>query len=518
MITPIKDKKPIVYLIPILLLGIFFLIKYYTAPVGDFGNYYYASYFLKQGNWGLWIYEPYRFNLAIYELGQRHFFLNYTPVPPLSALLYLPFTFFTVVKARLIWNSVMLLLFTWSLLRLYNYSRVDVKLLLLLPLLVYIPMQNNIMEGQSYCLLFFLLVEGFVQYTKKNVGFMALCWALSIHLKISPAFILIFLFFQKDIKSLSLVVFNIILLTLVSLPLIGFDVWQNYIFKILPRLYNGEINNTYAYNYQSFQVMLKTIFVPDLLHNTNAPFDNSLLYSQLLACFKIAVYGIGILFARSSNSTVQKFNIWLLISFLVSGYGNSFSLLLLLIPLFNFSGKWSLTDYRFIIITGLVILIANMPISLFNHINILLAFPRFFALLLFFACLLYYSKVKIKPYFLGVMLLPFLLIRNGNTQTQNYLFNQEEAILVYDFKVKPNVVSFNYFGINGPQEKEIKTGIDTIIKQQCSMESLYSNDEQILKRCSVNDSLVFYLSDKNRGVGFYTIRVANAGNELVNAD
>ncbi|MES2725885.1 MAG: glycosyltransferase family 87 protein [Bacteroidota bacterium] len=514
MITPIKDKKPFIYLIPTLLLGIFFIIKYYTAPVGDFGNYYYASHFLKQGNWGLWIYEPYQFNLAIYDLGQRNFFLNYTPVPPLSAVLYLPFTFFSITKAKLIWNSVMLLLFVWSLLRLYNYSKVDVKLLLLIPLFVFVPLQNNIMEGQSYFLLFFLLLEGFIQYAKKNVGLMALCWGLSIHLKISPAFLLFFLFFQKDIKSLSLVIFNIVLLTLISLPLIGFDVWQNYIFKILPRLYNGEINNTYAYNYQSFQVMLKTIFVPDLLHNGNALFDNSLLYSQLLACFKIAVYGLGIVFSMSANSTVQKFSIWLIISLLVSGYGNSFSLILLLIPLFSFSGKWNLTDYRFIIIMGLGALIVNIPIAWFYHLNVFLKFPRFFALLVFFACLLYYSKIKIRLWFLSVLVLPFLLIHKVNANIQNYLFAKEEAILVYGFKVKEGSISFNYFDINGPQEREIEhDNIDAILKEECRQEPIYNKDEKVLKSCSINDSLVFYLSDKNRGVGFYTIRIANAGNE-----
>jgi hypothetical protein len=32
-----------------------------------------------------------------------------------------------------------------------------------------------------------------------------------------------------------------------------------------------------------------------------------------------------------------------------------------------------------------------------------------------------------------------------------------------------------------------------------------------LKACNVNDSLTLYLSDENRGVGFYTMRKAEMG-------
>ncbi len=511
MIKPTKDKRVIVYLIPTLFLGVFFIAKYHSSPVGDFGNYYYASYFLQQGNWGLWIYEPFKFNLAIYDLGQRHFFLNYTPVPPLSALLYLPLTFFSVTKAKIIWNSLSLLLFLWSLLRLCNYSKVDVRLLLLIPLLVFVPLKNNIMEGQAYLLLFFLLVEGFIQYTQKNVGLMALCWGLSIHLKISPAFILFFLCFQKDIKSFSLLVFNLFLLALVSLPVIGFDVWQNYVFKILPRLYNGEINHTYAYNYQSFQVMLKTILVPDLLHNASAKWNNSLLYIQLLMCFKIAIYGRGILFTFSvSNSSAQKFGVWLIISLLVSGYGNSFSLLLLLIPMFLFSSKWVFTDYRFILVLGLILVIANLPIDALKDLNIFFRFSRFWVLLVFFLFICYNSKVKVNPYYLILLVVPFVFIRSVAYSAQNYLFRKEEAFLVYDFKLKPKAIQISYFDINGPATKTIPSHL---VWNKIQYFYTNSNPDKYASYCKLNDSLLIYLSDENRGIGFNTLRISKIKNE-----
>lgn len=505
------NKQLLIYLLPTLFLGVFFIAKYHSSPVGDFGNYYYASYFLQQGNWGIWIYQPFKFNLAIYDLGQRHFFLNYTPVPPLSALLYLPLTFFSITKAKIIWNSLSLLLFLWSLLRLCNYSKVDVRLLLLMPLLVFVPLKNNIIEGQAYLFLFFLLVEGFIQYTKKSVGLMALCWGLSIHLKISPAFILFFLCFQKDFKSFSLVIFNMLLLTIVSLPFIGFDVWQNYIFKILPRLYNGEINHAYAYNYQSFQVMLKTILVPDLLHNANANWNNSLLYIQLLMCFKIAIYGLGILFSFSvSNSSAQKFSVWLIISLLVSGYGNTFSLLLLLIPIFHFGNKWAFNDYRFMLVLGLILVIANLPLGALKDLPVFLKFSRFWILLVLFLFVYYTSKIKVKPYYLVLLVMPFVFIRSVAYSAQNYLFRKEEAFLIYDFELKPKAIQISYFDINGPATKTIPSHL---VWNKTQYFYTNSNQDKHASYCKLNDSLLIYLSDENRGVGFNTLRISKIKNE-----
>lgn len=498
------------FYLPLALLLIVLIVRAVKVPIGDFGNYYYASKFLLNGTWGTWVYDPASFNLQIYALGQRNFFLNYTPVPPLSAVLYLPFVFFTPPTAKLLWNIITLLLFLWSLWRLSKHVNFDNRLLLLIPVVVFIPIRNNIFEGQSYFLLFFLLAEGFIQYTNKNFMLMALCWAISIHLKVSPAFVLFFLVFQKDLKSMGLLVATVLILTIISMPLIGVDIWKNYVFKLLPRLYVGAINNTYALNYQSFQVMLKTFFVPDLLHNNHAPFNNSLLYAQVLACFKILVYGIGILYAFSVNNHAQKFSIWLVISLLVSGYGNSFSLLLLILPVLFFADKWKFTDHRFIILLGLLLLISNVPISLLMGYVGVFKFARFWLLLLFFITLVFYSNIKINLYYLLLLLLPFLLIRSVPHNNQNYLLNKEEAFLIYDFRLTEAAVKINYFDVNGPASKRVPIAIVGNKTQYTYQPTNYGKHAVA---CKLNDSLFVYLSDENRGVGFNTLRISKIKNE-----
>ena len=55
----------------------------------------------------------------------------------------------------------------------------------LLPLLFFIPIKNNLLFGQVYFLLFFLLSESWVAYEKKQFKTMAALLGVAILMKIS---------------------------------------------------------------------------------------------------------------------------------------------------------------------------------------------------------------------------------------------------------------------------------------------------------------------------------------------
>ncbi len=65
------------YYAPLVIVLLGLVLHSINKPIGDFGNYYYASTFLLHGQFGDWVYDPSLFNLRIFELGQRDFFLNY---------------------------------------------------------------------------------------------------------------------------------------------------------------------------------------------------------------------------------------------------------------------------------------------------------------------------------------------------------------------------------------------------------------------------------------------------------
>lgn len=507
MTTHINQPKIFLYLIPTCLLGIYFIMLSSTKPIGDFGNYYYASKFLLNGNWGQWIYEPSKFNLAVYELGQRDFFINYTPVPPFSAILYLPFSIMQVSISKLIWDILTFSFFIFSVIKLQTHLKFNHRILLFIPLIIYTPLRNGLYEGQSYLLLFSLLSLGFIFYQTDKLLLAALFWSLCIHLKISPAFVLFFLLFQKDIKAIIYLIICTLSFIIISIPFIGFSVWQHYLLDIIPRLFNGEINNTYAISYQSMQVLLKTMLVPDLMHNHFAWFNNPTMYKKLSIFFITLIYGITILCSLTKSSKESKFSLWLITSLLVSGYGNSFSMLLLLIPSLLLYHQLILKPTLSILFLFCLIITINLPIHFFANDNMLTHFPRLYGLIILFILSISLIEIRFKYYYLIPLLIIYFIPYNNTVYAQNYLFDKEEALLIYDFKTNERSITIHFFDNNGPQYKTIfiphkfegrKVTYDTTY--------FHHNDENIIKSCSINDSIYIYLSDKNRGVGFYTIR------------
>lgn len=96
-----------------LLVGSIQLWQVRHAPIGDFANYYYASQALSEGVLDrAQLYEPYTFNIWVNDRAPTAVFVNYAPVPPISALAYLPIAQVAdVYQAKLIFNIVGLVFF-----------------------------------------------------------------------------------------------------------------------------------------------------------------------------------------------------------------------------------------------------------------------------------------------------------------------------------------------------------------------------------------------------------------------
>lgn len=512
--TLTENRNPLLYLIPAGVVCLYFTFRALTLPVGDFGNYYYASRFLVEGNWGDWIYEPYRFNEAIYKTGQRDFFLNYTPVPPLSALLYVPLTLLDVVNAKLTWNLINSGVFLLTLYRLQSILKISSVYLLGLVLLTWFPVKANLSEGQSYFLLSFLIVEGYRAYLQKKTRIYPFLWALAIHLKITPAFLLLFLLLKKDWKGLSSTALISLVMVFISIPWLHTETWVNYLMEVLPRLYKGEINNTYAINYQSAQVLLKTLFVPDVLHNPNAEWNSVYGYELSWQVFKWVITGIVAAVTLSGVSDNRKMALWLVSSLLISGYGNSFSLVLLMFPVATFwtEAKREM-QWRQSLLLIAIILIWVMPFYWFSNLWMPLRFPRLFGLLLFFLILVpSMAEIKKQLYLpvLTCVLAIILSFTKNKPVSGKYLFEKEAHLLNYQYRLTTDSVEVCFFDINGPATYKSKLPFSVHSQREADISTMPGiNGEHIQQATLVNDSLIIYLSDANRGVGFYTLRFRN---------
>lgn len=492
------------YYAPLVVVLLALVIHSINKPIGDFGNYYYASKFLLNGTWGIWVYDPASFNLHIYALGQRNFFLSYTPVPPLANL-YVPFALMPIWWAKLIWNIGNGMLLMLTMFRIAKHYPVHQFFWWLVPIVFLIPLRNNFNEGQSYILVLCLLTEGFLQFKKGNLWAMALLWALGIHLKITPAFVLGFLLVNREFKAACYVLLVSVVLLLISMPLIGFETCYTYLTEILPRLYKGEINHTYALNYQSMQVMLKTMLVPDALDNTQAIFNNPSLYHRLLLLFKVAIALPAVICTFYKLNHEVKFSIWLLCSMLISGYGNSFSMLFLLLPAVFLYPQLEERPLLRGLFSGFLMATTLIPFYWFSEMPLLFKFPRLISLIGIYVVALKVANFRGNIFYIAAIIISCVWPVSKDASPQNYFITNKRPMLIYDIAVNHNQLEVSYFDATGPAKEYVPLNFK--VNEVKEIEQVPKKAYRRQKSLLINDSINIYLSDINRGVGFNSLRV-----------
>ncbi|MDO5977702.1 glycosyltransferase family 87 protein [Flavivirga spongiicola] len=485
-----------------------FIYKAFYFPIHDFANYYFSAFFLKGGDFTSNIYFPHYFNLKIADLDYHNIFVSYAPNTPFLALLFVPFTLCTVTVSKLMFNILGLILFLYSLKKLFEVYKIKAHYLYIIPLVFFIPLKNNFLFGQTYLILFFLLSEGFLAYKNERFFKMSLFWGFAILLKVFPIILFGLLLFKKKYKAFIYLGLSCALLLGASLIANGSEVWEFYFTSVLPKFNNGEIAKEFALNYQSMFMLLKGIFM-----------SNTLAFSITLLLFKLIIIVISYFFTRQETSEIKTFSFWIFLTILLSPYGSSYSNILLLF-LFVFYLNHLTFDYKNIVIISLFFLIANIPIHFFAKFPLPFSFPKLVLSILLFAFLIEksfkYIRWKLSVCFISSIVLIAILLNNWKNQNQdNYPLVESQPILTYDYTVIDGLLNYIYWNQNGKntQSTEIRTkDIDTSQVYLKSNQVFYKNkqltfnNDNKLKPAVINDTTLIYLSDFKRGIGFYQLR------------
>jgi hypothetical protein len=200
---------------------------------------------------------------------------------------------------------------------------------------------------------------------------------------------------------------------------------------------------------------------------------------------------------------------------MLSPNGSSYSLILLLIPLLALADSKRVYLYISIV---LVFLISFIPVQSVAGWPLLLQFPRLYLLLLLFFLMIKISGARwpFKPFisFFAVLLLADAGKLFGQKDSSRYLLG-EELPLVYTYAIKENRLVYYYWDEKGSHETV--TGYPV---QQSSTNAVRIQNNQLFYRDKqltatpdrkkqamlINGKEIIYLSDKNRGFGFYTFR------------
>lgn len=509
----------------IFLLGIVLSVLYYNSPVHDFGNYYFGSRFVLEGKPVSEIYEPYRFNemiRAVPGMAREKFLENYAVVPPFTLIFYIPFSLFELHNSKFLFNLVSVMLFCFFLLRLLRHLKTDSPMIYLLPLIFLTPFRNNLLFGQTYLLLMALLMAGFLAEEKKQNTAAAVLYALSIALKFSPAALLIYLFVRKNARlGLLTVLFSGIFFFSAAI-FTSWNFMMHYVFDFIPRMSVNEINNPYATSYQSLTVLLRNLFIPDLLLNPSAWFDSAWIFSALSGLFAGILFFFFLSGIARSAERFSAFGMTLLFIVLFPAYTSNYSLVFLLPVVVSALQK---SNRKNSIVLILVFLIANIPVSDFQSFPLLFRFPRLYLLLILFFMLCPDQRWRRRDFMLLGCSATFFIAASFFSSAKakdpsRYFFDKEVALLCSGFEFRGKEILVRFTDETGSHEKSFPlrdsvyaaTPLELKNGQVFYGQQLTFGSDQKLKPVLVNRKEVVYLGDRNRGIGFYTLRKIVPGN------
>lgn len=517
-ISPYIKLKAWSYWTPAALLFGFYLYKSLSFSPHDFSNYYFPSYFLLKGDFGNWIFDPYLFNKKIFEEGFKNIYASFNPNPPFVAIFYIPFAVLPLGLSKLLFNIISILLFVISTHRLCTHVKADARILLaFLPVILFVPFRNQILFGQTYFLLFFLLAEGYMAYNRKQRSLFTIFWTLAIFLKVFPVIIFLFLALRKDWKAIVWLASGCFIVLIGSVIIQGPSLWKEFLFDILPANGNGKISAAYTTNYQSVFMLTKYLFIEDKVLNAEPVLNSYTAFPIALVIFKSLVLTICIsaIFYRKD---LIAFGMLMIGALLISPYGSTYSNILLLFPII---GVFNLLSWpKSLLVCFLVFLIANLPLTYFSGLHPVLQFARLYLTIgLFLMTFIFLDiPVSIRAVFASVILFAIPALAGQNPErpgVDRHFLKNEDHLLVISHGVMDGHLFYDYWqtgGKNSEVTNYIVNSYDTT-RAQINHNQIYYRGTQLtfsddLKKSPavLNDSVILYLSDKGKGKGFYTLR------------
>lgn len=489
------------------------------SALGDFGNYYYGSRLLMDGKFDQRVYtDIHYFNQQIATYGEARYFENYIPVPPLSALLYMPFCCVSSGTAKLAFNFLGVLALFFSLRRLQQAFPVSSPWSALLPLVFFFPLYNNLVQGQTYLLLTAAFIHIFLLDTRGRWFMPGLLLALAISLKLFPLFLLLYFFIRGSYRALACtVVFLGIGYGLVAWALPQ-GLAQYYFTAVVPRLANNDVVGPFYFGNQSLYTLLLHLFCYDGLGNPQPLLFDAPPLVAVFDCLLTALM-FSLPFAVKKHGAAAVFVWTLLAGTTTNRYSTSYGLIALLPALYLLLAAVPGTRERVVVLV-LTLLSVSWPTSIIGALPGALKFVRFILLLGVFAAGVLALGLRVRFYTLAPLFFLLLATRylKFPIQPANYLWRQNSKGIAVNAIVNGGLLELR----STLGERDTVERFDPG-KKVIHSEELYLKGTTLYFRGSVicdspdnkkdpllfGDSLALFLSDLNQGIRFYKLRTVS---------
>jgi glycosyl transferase family 87 len=243
----------------------------WTTVATDFPNYYTSARLVVEGRDVSRVYEADWFQSQIYREGidQQGIF---APLPPVTALLMVPIAFLSPLPALRAWTIVNMILLAANIVLLSRCTGRGWPFCMLLFLSSGIALLNNFRFGQCYLLITLLIMAGYLGEQSSRPGRSGIAFGTAAALKYFPvAFIPLFMI-RREWKLILAFVSTVAALTLLAALPLGVEVYRRFL-TVLPGHLEGEILNPFGATLQSWNSLLRRMFVPDPLLNPSPVLD-----------------------------------------------------------------------------------------------------------------------------------------------------------------------------------------------------------------------------------------------------
>ncbi|WP_435354592.1 glycosyltransferase family 87 protein [Emticicia sp. SJ17W-69] len=524
------------YLLPILTLCLYCLNKSFVFNLHDFGNSYFPALMLYDGQSPEKIvFDIYDFNLFAWQKGYNEALLDYYLNSPFSATFLYPFVYFkNAYSAKLFFNIISIILFILSIEILSKYIEKKNRLLIgLLPILFFIPIQNNILFGQFYLIIFAFTIFAFHFYFKKNSLFSAIFLSFAILTKVFPIFYGFSLLINSKRRDFLYFFLSCLLLFLISIFISGFSFWNIYLFDQLPTAFLNESTIGFQFNVQSFDVFFKYLFFKDSFYNPNPILDNIFLFYLSIFLVKSLILGVTISFVNSHKTEVWKSLSCIIIAlFLLQSRTASYSTVLWIIPMFVFISHSNSVVYK-IIFCILLFFAFNFS---YVRLPFFFQFSRLWLSLFLFVFLFEKSfflpqnniintqffvkfiRLNVQFFILAFMIfLPILLkgLFADFSDNSKYVLPNKGQFITYDFKVENGKLVVFDLSKNGKEKLITNIAVSSFDTLSCKIKNnqIYLNQQLIAlpnslkkKAVLVNQSEIYFLTDHHSRFGWFTLK------------
>ena len=501
-----------------LVIGILIISITRNNPIGDFGNYYYGSKLFLEGKFSVLDYQSLQyFNQQISAYGQQHYFENYTPIPPFSILFYLPFSFVNCFAAKVIFNTICLIIFCFSFFRLLKFCKTESWILYLLPFIFLYPLYNCIIQGQSYLLITALLIEAFLADENKKYVLSALCISLCVCLKIFPIFILFYFILKNKNRVVIYSIALVLIIFILTANVVGFDVVTYYFKIVLPRLINNDIIGPYYHGNQSIYSLLLNLFSFDDIQNKH-PIINLPIIIPIIEGALTAVLLIFLIASRTKLS-ILFFGFVLFCSLLIGRYNTTYGMLILVpfVVALMSSRKFTGKDFFVMIILAISL---SMPIGYFIHSGLVLQFSRLIGLVVVFSYLIIIYKGEYSMKLIMMISIPVIFIKYISFPIKpiSYFETQNTKGIMYDYELKnDSIILKSTLGeTNRSEAFQIKGKVNVSQSVYIKENIIFYDNKPICttadnksKPFIYNDTSIVFMSDLNQGIGFNKLRFIN---------